>query len=111
MVPRQMISGNMILPSMPGHRKPTSGEEQELMQSDFPSAAKGISVPAVLWVTISGNMTLPPMPGHRKPTSGEDIEYMQSDFPSAAKDISVPAYLALTSVKKSTSNITLPPQT
>jgi N-acetylneuraminic acid mutarotase len=31
-----MISGNMILPPIPGHRKLTLAERQELMQPDFP---------------------------------------------------------------------------
>ena len=42
----------MILPPMPGHRKPTSGEEEDIMQSDSPSAAKGISEPATLLPVI-----------------------------------------------------------
>ena len=63
-----------------------------MVQSDFPSAAKGISVLATMLTSaikrISGNMILRPMPGHKKPTSGELREIVQSAFPSAAKGIS-----------------------
>src|SRR5438128_474338 len=68
------ISGNMILLPMPGHRKPTSGEQEEATE-EFQSAVKSISVPVQKIISafkkISGNMILLPMPGHRKPTSGE----------------------------------------
>src|SRR5207249_4892651 len=91
------ISGNMILPPMPGHRRPTSGEEKEAQQSaqqsDSLLAAKGISVLVVISPTffkVSGNMTLPPITGHGKPILGEQKETKQSDFLSAVKDISVP---------------------
>ena len=36
------ISGNMILLQIHGLRKPISGEQQDMMQLDFPSAAKDI---------------------------------------------------------------------
>src|SRR5207249_1321311 len=69
----KMISGNMIPPPMPGHRKPTSREQQEAMHADFPSTAKGISEQAIMerYIKISGNMTLPPIPGFRKLISEE----------------------------------------
>ena len=126
----------MILPPMPGHRKQTSGEQQEIdavgfsigskgyigtgyngslykdfweydpatnawtqkadfggtarcMQSDFPSAAKGISEPAtmvlLLFKRISGNMILPLIPGHRKPISGEQQESVAVGFSIGSK--------------------------
>src|SRR2546423_6082238 len=56
------ISGNMILLPMAGHRRPTSGDQAETLQQDFPSAAKDISGQALLaFMRISGN-TLPREP-------------------------------------------------
>src|SRR5947208_3574899 len=55
----KMISGNTILRPMLGCRKPTSVEQQEKLQSDFPSAAKGISgpvYPKTAIKRISGNI-------------------------------------------------------
>ena len=59
-------------------------------QSDFPSAAKDISVPAddgIAYRRISGNMILPPMPGHRKPTSGEQDRANAAGFSIGSKGI------------------------
>ena len=41
-VPGQVISGNMILPRIPGRRKLSLGGQRDMMESDFPSAAKDI---------------------------------------------------------------------
>jgi hypothetical protein len=80
---------NMMPLRMTGQRKPPLEDQQDFMQSDFPSVAKGISVPASEAVStlpmISGNMILLPMPGRRKRISGEQKDMRQSDFPSAAK--------------------------
>src|SRR5207249_9877235 len=61
----------MILPQTPGHRKPTLGVQQDSLQADFPSEAKGISVLAVMATAfkISGNMTPLLILGHKKQTS------------------------------------------
>src|SRR4249920_2920761 len=80
---------------IPGSRKQPSGDWEDGPQSDFPSAAKGISEPEVtltmvLITMISGNTILLPMHGHRKLTSGEEQGSVQPDFPSAAKGISEP---------------------
>src|SRR6266853_1652237 len=87
-----VISGHMTRPPMPGHRKPTSAEQQDSLQLDFPSAAKAISVPAVGQVPqrISGNMILLPIPGRREPTSEEQQDFLQPDFLSVAKGMSEP---------------------
>src|SRR5947208_8094666 len=56
---RKVISGKMILTPTRGRRKPTSGEQQEMVPSDFPSAAKGISgpvYPKTAIKRISGNI-------------------------------------------------------
>src|SRR6266581_2518596 len=88
----------MILPPMPGYRRPTSEAQQDKRQPDFPSAARGISVPVhqtyMALKKISGNMILRATRGRRKPTSGEQRDMVQPDFPSAAKGISVPATMA-----------------
>src|SRR5438270_263784 len=90
----------MTLPPMHGLRKPTSPEQRDMGQSDFPLAAKGISVPGKLIVSltlkISGNTTPLLIPGHRKPISGEQQDNRQPDFPLAAKGISEPALAAVT---------------
>ena len=66
------ISGNMILPPMPGHRKPTSGEQEEGCSWIFHRQQRVYRYRAYCGsvIKISGNMILPPMPGHRKPTLG-----------------------------------------
>ena len=53
------ISGNMIPRPMPGHRKPISVAHRDNLQSDFPSATKGISVLAQMTrdtLRISGSI-------------------------------------------------------
>ena len=70
-------------------QKANFGEQQDSMQSDFPSAAKGISEPATMALQliqrISGNMILPPMPGHRKLTSEEQQEICAVGFSIGSK--------------------------
>src|SRR5947208_3294058 len=91
-----MISGNMTLPPTLGHRKLTSVDHIQWVQSDFPSAVKDISVPALIlpfYIKISGNMIPHRIHGHRRPTLGELQDSIQSDSLSAAKDISVPAMI------------------
>src|SRR6266498_48785 len=77
---------------MHGHEKPTSEALREILQLDFPSVVRDISVRATMASTIigiSGNMILPPISGRRKPTSGERQEPGPPDFPSVVRDISV----------------------
>ena len=48
----QLISGNMTLLPMLGHRKRTSEEQPEIVQWAFPSAVKAISVPAPMVTSL-----------------------------------------------------------
>ena len=70
----------MILPLIPGHRKPTLGELRELSAVGFSIGSKGYigtGNDGIGLEKISGNMILPPIPGHRKPTSGEQQDSMR----------------------------------
>ena len=79
-----MISGNMILPPILGHRKPTSAEQQEISAAGFSIGSKGYIGTGTdgnaAIQRISGNMILPPIPGHRKPTLGEKQEQYATGF-------------------------------
>ncbi len=65
-------SGSTTLPPIPGHRRPISGGQRDILPSASPSGARATSGRDTM-VHIrktSGSTTLPPIPGHRRPISG-----------------------------------------
>src|ERR1700712_1045645 len=104
-----MIFGNIILPPIPGHRKPMLQVILDMVLLVFQSVAKAISEPELVAAStpmIFGNMNLLPMPGPKKSMWEVVFALMVWVFQLAAKAISERAII-LMYIKTIFGNLTL----